>query len=676
MDIQPESFPEAYHPFLPLLERLTQPMLRILQGHLLSLEPLLRTVNSQSQSAKGNFEGIGGLTLRGDINRIIQSELLLRSEVPLEFLRRVSEGEALYMEAEHSNPEERVIYRVIISVGPYMLGHGRLLALASLIFLARAAQSRNAVLHWAYLPTDKQINWFEGLSVNSVKRFLKFASFRDANEEDIRGAIEQWEAFNVSPDRKGGAKKGAEESVVESWLIAASGPASKELEPNGAVNALLLSLDPPPFEGPQTGIIDLQLKGRNVRRITAAFPPDTICVSALNRPFNPKTFAQDAQAEGAGTIPNGQGWELSHVMSVDARHHVIRFKNPHHGLLFLALGKKPNDPPKSVFFHMPDDAKLAGVSFPSGFQGQILSQWNSPNETLFFHELDLRKAKVSHKAIKTVTSKHLFVKQRDHVVPPMMNLYAWVKSYTTLGQPFEFSDIRTTQPSINILYKDDRIIYGDAKYAIVLFDPSKKTSQELIRLSKHIPQNAEGLFLIVLKNHSKVIGVYPCPEEIVANNFKGLCYTPSSHSLACALYDGNWLIMGQNSEEIQVSLSPFQRVLRCHLSNSRCKIVVFSDPELGGDNTLKALSTVNGEVTGYDTLFKFDRLQSQLGQQHIAEIKMTHNGGLQAISLDEDGNPDKLILLQKISGQPKPKIIDLDVERQHCETINYEARHA
>ncbi|MEP3890659.1 MAG: hypothetical protein ABJN69_09330 [Hellea sp.] len=668
-DIAPESFPAAYHAFLPVLERLTEPMLRVLHGHLMSLESMLRSVQSQSLSVKGDFEGIGGLTLRGDINRIIQSELLLRSEVPLEFLRRVSEGEALYMETEHSNPDEQVVYRVIISVGPYMLGHGRLIALASLIFLARAALARNAVLHWTYLPTDKTVNWFEGLSVNSVKRFLKFASFRDVNEGDVDGAIAQWDAFNTEIS--------SEFSDVESWLIAASGISGATTEDQNLTetfaNALILTLDPPPSTGHQTANIDLQRQGRNIRRLKIDFPRDEICVSALNRPFNPKKLDAQPHESGGNFISKNKYWNPNYILSTDTFNHVIRFQHSRSGLLFLTLGNKQYETKRAVFFELTKDANLAGVNFSSEHVAQILSQWNAPEETIFFHELDTRKMKISNKAKKEVTSKHLFAKQQANAVPPMIAPWGLIKCYTTLGQPFEFSTAKGNKGSINILYKENRVIYADGKYSIVLFDPSKKTAQELQAWSNYIPLDRQGLSLIVLKNHATCIDVYPYLGRLPSDGFRGIFYTPSSHNLVYSIRPGEWHVMGRDSDKLDITLAPYERLIRSHMSNNRCKMIVFSDPALGGENTLKAISSVNGEITGYDTLYNFDKVSSQLGQQNLTEIKTLRNGGLRAVNLDENGDPDKLILLQKIGGQYTPTIIDLEAELASCDYISYEA---
>ena len=663
-----ESFPEAYHAFLPVLKRLTEPMLRVLHGHLMSLETMFRSVQSQSLSLKGDFEGIGGLTLRGDINRIIQSELLLRSEVPLEFLRRVSEGEALYMETEHSDPDEQVVYRVIISVGPYMLGHGRLIALASLIFLARAALARNAVLHWTYLPTDKTVNWFEGLSVNSVKRFLKFASFRDVTEGDIDGAVAQWDAFSI--------ELSSEFSEVKSWLIAATGMSDPVTEAQSLTetfaNALILTLDPPPSAGQQTANIDLQRQGRNIRRLKIDFPSDEICVSALNRPFNPKKLDPQFLESGGNFIPESEGWEPQHILSISALNYVIRFNHSRHGLLFLTLSKKQSETIIATFFEMPEDARVAGVYFPTELDAQILSQWNAPEETIYFHDVNIPQKQITHRAHKVVTSKHLFAKQHSHALPPMTRHTQMVKSYTTLGQPFEFSGIEADKKSINILYKENRVVHADAKYAVVIFDPSKKTSQELQDWAFHIPLDQQRLSMVVLKNHKSFVAAYPYPEDVSFDGYRNFCYTPSSRSLGYSVEPGKWHIMGRNSDKMDIALASYERLIRCHMSDERCKMVVFSDPELGGENTLKSVSSVNGEITGYDTLYNFDKISSQLGQQNLTELKTLLNGGLRAVNLDENGDPDKLILLHKQNGQYRATIIDLEAELASCDYVSYE----
>ena len=169
----PPKLPAAYAPFLPVLEQLSEPMLRILQGQLAQFERMARILEAPDLADHGDFEGYGGLTQRGDLSQIIQSELLLRTEEPLEFLRRLAESETLYHEKRYADPGARPAYRVMISIGPGSLGHGRMVALAALFFLARIAHGRKAQLHWCFLPRPEGVVWFDALTPETVRRLLR-----------------------------------------------------------------------------------------------------------------------------------------------------------------------------------------------------------------------------------------------------------------------------------------------------------------------------------------------------------------------------------------------------------------------------------------------------------------------------------------------------------------------
>eukprot|EP01035_Chromulina_nebulosa_P034234 gene34234-45916_t len=177
--------PAAYAPFAPVLERLSEPLQLLLHGQLLQFETLVRNVDAPEFAPQGEFEGLGGLTMRGDIAQLVQSELLLRTEAPLEFLRRIADSETLYLEKQYADPGARPVFRVMISVGPAILGHGRLLALAALLFMARVALSRGAAFHWCFLPRNEGAVWFDEVSVNTIKRFLRAAARCEMTGEDV-----------------------------------------------------------------------------------------------------------------------------------------------------------------------------------------------------------------------------------------------------------------------------------------------------------------------------------------------------------------------------------------------------------------------------------------------------------------------------------------------------------
>jgi hypothetical protein len=212
----------------------------------------------------------GRPTHHGDIDTIVQSELLLRTEAPLEFLRRLVEAETLFHDRLHVDPGHRRVLRVMVSVGPGIMGHGRILALAALFLLARVAMQRSADLHWCFLPRAEGAVWFDRLSVNTIKRFLRSASFREAEAEDLREAREAWELAHAG-----------QQSQSTDWIIGAA-----QADPGAGVsNALSFTLLP--FHPGQARAADVELRchGRETRRRTIAFAPDRLCLAALEQPF-------------------------------------------------------------------------------------------------------------------------------------------------------------------------------------------------------------------------------------------------------------------------------------------------------------------------------------------------------------------------------------------------------
>ena len=77
--------PKAYAPFAPVLELLPRPLAQVLRGQLAQFEPLARGLEQREFALQGDFEGLGGLTHHGAIDHILQSELLLRTEAPLDW---------------------------------------------------------------------------------------------------------------------------------------------------------------------------------------------------------------------------------------------------------------------------------------------------------------------------------------------------------------------------------------------------------------------------------------------------------------------------------------------------------------------------------------------------------------------------------------------------------------
>src|SRR4051794_30027811 len=108
------ALPAPYAVFLPVLEQLSVPLGQLIRGQLAQFERLIGGFDEADLHAQGDFEGLGSLTTHGDIAHIVQSELLLRTEAPLEFLRRLAESETLYHEKEYSDPGVKSLYRLTI----------------------------------------------------------------------------------------------------------------------------------------------------------------------------------------------------------------------------------------------------------------------------------------------------------------------------------------------------------------------------------------------------------------------------------------------------------------------------------------------------------------------------------------------------------------------------------
>ncbi|MDY7096927.1 MAG: hypothetical protein SXU28_02195 [Pseudomonadota bacterium] len=221
-DIKEETrLPAAYDPFVPVLEKLSPALAEVLRGQLAQFEVFLRSLELIDDAPHGDFEGLNGLTNRGDIEHILQSELLLQTEAPLEFLRRLAEAETLYHDRQYSDPGKKQVWRVVVSCGPEIMGHGRLVALAAVFFLAKVASERGGKFEWCFLPTQGEITWSKGLSVNSIKRFLRSAAFREASVEDVAAARELWDASDKDEDAR-------ERPLPADWIIGSARHGSLE----------------------------------------------------------------------------------------------------------------------------------------------------------------------------------------------------------------------------------------------------------------------------------------------------------------------------------------------------------------------------------------------------------------------------------------------------------------
>ena len=668
-----EPFPEAYTPFLPVIERLSDPLTSILRGHLLSLEALLQAVQNRDRHIVGDFEGVGGLTQRGDISRILQSELLLRSEAPLEFLRRVAEHETLYMETEHSDPGEKLTYRVMISVGPNMLGHSRLVALACLIFLARIALSRKAELHWCYLPTINAPVWFEGVNINSIKRFLKFASYREASVSDYEKACNIWEDLH--------AEDLARDHIRQSWVVRPTDPRAEDFSNHDAVeNALTIAMDPPAFDGPQSAVLDLQKRGRNIRRLAMTFPDERVCTSALNhpfRPYRPKPRRDTADA-GNARIPVLGGWEPRFLVSSNASNFIIRFEHYRRGLGFIVL--KSGQVEKVAHLPLPENILLAGVeNIPfQSCPGLMLQNTVESEESLINASIAYDGKSLNGARRKIVTSRHLFSKQGSHAIPGLSHKIG-IRCFTTLGQPFLFKIADPSDVKIVIEYRENRILHSDGEYRVEIFNPADATMSE--RMQKNRGAEFDGPAFQVFRESGKFIAAFPGEPDMTPNRLRAMIFTPSTRCLAYCHQAGHWRIMqnpraSRSSRQalnpssiniLDVTLPLYERVITSNIKSGVAKLLVYSDPSLGGENQLRYVWHDENGFLRKQTALKLGN------SRPLVQLRKRTDGKFSAVYLDEHGDPGTLVILKKHGGTLTKFEYDLDHVLNYSDDIAIES---
>lgn len=150
------------------------------------------------QGGSGPLDGYAGISNRGTPERILISEWMLAAELPLEFLRRASENELMYLAPAYIRPQPRGRAVVLVDNGPDQLGAPRLAQLAALIVLHRRARARGAELRIGVLgdPADQWIDgdlaqllaaWLTQRSTAPVER-----AALDQRLQDVEAADEAW----------------------------------------------------------------------------------------------------------------------------------------------------------------------------------------------------------------------------------------------------------------------------------------------------------------------------------------------------------------------------------------------------------------------------------------------------------------------------------------------------
>jgi hypothetical protein len=618
-DDVPGILPAVYVPFLPVLERLSEPLMRVIEGQLLQFERLASNFDTHEMTAQGEFEGLGGLTMRGEIAHILQSELLLRTEAPLEFLRRLVESETVFLEKQYADPGAKSVYRATISVGPGLLGHGRIIALAAIFFLARIARERGAAFHWSILPRREGPIWFNEVSVNTVKRFLRAASHREMHADDLAEAEAIWDRLSQE-DRTNGIVRHVD------WAIGAAGTrrlrhGNATVAVSEASNSLAFMLLPPARDVPRSAQIAVRHLGRERASATIVFPDDASCASALENPFRPLRPQVLAGAIGKA-IPERTGWEPLHFIAPNNRTRIIRLND---GLLVLDRITKQQTG-HSYFVVIPQEMHLAGLQADGTMLSLIVHSSLRERERLsYFRIFPMGVPKVTLECIRSwpVPSEHLFHKRSPAALPPL-NVGRDVEFYSGSGQAYRLRlNSEDWDTGFKPQYDAPKTLFANGTHRIVF---ANREDEPVLRVQKGTKQGVDDFLL---------------PPGTKPEQVRDLVYWGTDRGLAYSLQPGLWTVpaalgsLAGPAGELQVE--PYEKVLSATRHGDVVTARIWSDARYGGDGSVRAIRIENGVRTARN-------LPVKLGDDAFSIIKVLQDDdGLWALTTDGAGNPAELL---------------------------------
>lgn len=629
----PASLPEAYAGFTPLLARLSEQLQAILAGHLAGFERLLRSVDEPALSTRGEVEGLGGLTTHGDIFQILQSELLLRTEAPVEFLRRMAEAETLYLERQYHDEGLQRVNRLMVSVGPGVLGHGRTLALAALFFMTRISQDRGDLFHWCFMPTGQDVVWFDEISPNSIKRFLKAASYREMTMDDVEDAGETWEKLH--PHAKGHAKP-----MCFDWVIGASVPvhlSPARIAVHQAPNAMSFAIEAPVPEEARRAMLVVRRRGREQKPIAFSFPPDSLCLSALNRPFAPFKAAVGTGVR-ASLREKMDCREPRYFTAPNSMTRIVRMAT---GLLVLVAQEK-HVFARRCFIPIAADAKLAGVRFFKDMLSILIQDQPGQVERLVYFSTALHPTELQSPTpvvrVKPVPCAQLFRKQPAYALPLLAGVQDQALFYAANGKPFALHFDTGGDVGFDSRVRLSPILHSDGRYRVV-------------RVS------ADGTELLrVLRNSGSTLADFVLGEEGVSEDrLFGMFYSSAHGRLAYSAMPNLWTVpppsapmaTADDSAE-QFEVAPYEEPLAARARGGFVEATIWSHAARGGDGTVRNLQFRNGEILSTQKEFS-------LGEDadRIADVKMTDDG-LWALALDQHGLPDRLFAYHRSKPDRRP----------------------
>jgi hypothetical protein len=595
---------------------LSAPLRNLLGGQLGEFERARAHFLPREQHTDGELEGFDGLALRGDLSHILQSELLLRTEAPMEFVRRLSEAEALFLNKSFVDPGAHTAYRLIISAGPNLLGHARLAALSALFFFARLAGTRGAKLCWTFAPRREGPIWFEGVTATSLRAFLEAASFRDVNSEDIAAL----DALKV--EKRNSSLTAAAEV---DWLLVADGPQRSDAAQR-APRALCLEMKPGSNEARHARAAIVR-EGRVRRRFSIAFPDDALCLAALREPFAPRVEvgAPRRRAGGKRREPL-QSWAPEYFVSLRQGQFLVRFSG---GLLVLVSdidNRADAARFRSYWLDVPSGVKLIGADLGAGlchaaFQGNIEGQ-----EAIWAGAVSIASGALSRTFVKVLERRfpcrQLFAKQAPFVLPGLdLTRARQVGFYSSLGQVFRGPTWTDAKGVCEVDIRAGKVLLDNGIYRAFW-------GASLSKGQLHIEKRGRFLSLHQLD-----------VQELSTRAFFGAMFDYNSDAFCFSAEPGRWQVASRRAgatQTFQTNLA--DQVVSVRPKDSSLEVRLWSDARYGGDGAVRLEEHRNGEVLNSRLHFNFDEVVGTVGKYEV-----TADGSAWAVTIGDGGDPLSLV---------------------------------
>ena len=616
--------PPAYAPFQTVFERLSDQMRDTILGQLEQLEPLFHIVDEPVSSSRGDIAGLGSITQHGELSNILQSELLLRTEAPLEFLRRIVEAETIYHEKEYQDDGAKRVMRLMISVGPGILGHGRIFSLAALFFFARVANLRQETLHWCYLPNATGPVWSEEISLNTIKRFLKTASFHEMTVDDMDAARKLWSNLYAPT-------KGAPQPIMLDWVIGAYPQANGISQSSAIVQSKRIfgyRLEPQEEEKPRSAQLFLKRNTKAYRPVHFVFPDDTVCLSVLNRPFAPIKPNNVVAPTSVLETKRMKNWAPHYISAPGSKAKFVKVSG---GVLILFHPSK-NGFKGQYFLPVGQTSKIAGLRLKEQQLHILLQTVSGPQEQLEYSVVDLsvdgKKPIVRATQTKALPSAQLFRDQSRYALPILAGDID-PSFHATNGKSFSlhFESGQNARFTANL--DTSTVIYSNGLHRVVRAEVDGKP------------------ILRTLRANNSAVHMYSLDTNLFdETKLYDMLYVSTHGQLAFSMMPNIWILPGQYSlaykgalrqinPTLQCQFASYEKPLSIRRSTDDIHATIWSDIRYGGDGKIRNVQLRNGRTVSVSKIFN---VRQDVG--NVVEIIQAD--GIWIVTANHQGVPETL----------------------------------